>query len=110
MVDPDTLLTTLYVMVDECCQSQLPPAIHPGPRASRSRSEVITLGLFAQWACFRGERAFSRYAPNTCARTFPGCPIGARSIACCAVTTRPSWRAFCTWETSWRGARGPMKP
>jgi hypothetical protein len=29
MVDPDTFLTTLYVMVDEFCQAQLLPEVHP---------------------------------------------------------------------------------
>src|SRR5918992_517374 len=55
MVDPDTFLTTLYVMVDEFCQSHLLPEVHPGPPASLSRSEVVTLGLFEQWARFPGE-------------------------------------------------------
>ena len=74
MVDPDTFLTTLYVMVDEFCQSQLPPEGHPGPRASLSRSEVVTLGLFGQWACFRGERAFYRHAHQHLRAAFPTLP------------------------------------
>jgi Transposase DDE domain len=74
MVDLDTFLTTLYVMVDECCQSHLPPEVHPGPRASRSRSEVVTLSLFGQWACFRGERAFYRYAHRHLRAAFPTLP------------------------------------
>src|SRR6266511_43444 len=74
MVDPDTFLTTLYVMVDEFCQSQLPPEIHPGPRASLSRSEVITLGLFGPWACFRGGRACYRYAHQHLCAAFPTLP------------------------------------
>jgi hypothetical protein len=74
MVDPDTFLTTLYVMVDEFCQAQLPPEIHPGPQASLSRSEVVTLGLFGQWACFQGERAFYRYAQQHLRAAFPTLP------------------------------------
>jgi hypothetical protein len=74
MVDPDTFLTTWSVMVDECCPSQLPPAIHPGPRASLSRREVVTLGLFGQWAGFRGERAFDRYAHQYLRTAFPTLP------------------------------------
>lgn len=74
MVDTDTFLTTLYVMVDDCCQSYLPPEVHPGPRASLSRSEVVTLGLFGQWACFRGERAFYRYAQQHLRAAFPALP------------------------------------
>jgi Transposase DDE domain len=74
MVDPDTFLTTLYVMVDEFCQANLSPEAHPGPQASLSRSEVVTLGLFGQWACFRGERAFYRYARERLRAAFPTLP------------------------------------
>jgi hypothetical protein len=74
MVDTDTFLTTLYVMVDEFCQSHIPPEVHPGPRASLSRSEVITLGLFGQWACFPSERAFYRYAQRHLRVAFPTLP------------------------------------
>jgi DDE family transposase len=74
MVDPDTFLTTLYVMVDEFCHAQLLPEVHPGPRASLSRSEVVTLGLFGQWACFQGERAFYRYAHQHLRAAFPTLP------------------------------------
>ena len=31
MVDVDTFLTTLYVMVDDFCKTSLPPETHPGP-------------------------------------------------------------------------------
>lgn len=43
MVDVDTFLTTtLYVMVDDFCQSH-PTTKKPGPETSLSESEVITL-------------------------------------------------------------------
>ena len=74
MVDTDTFLTTLYVMIDEFCQAYLPPEVHPGPRASLSRSEVITLSLFGQWACFPSERAFYRYAQRQLRVAFPRLP------------------------------------
>lgn len=74
MVDTDTFLTILYVMVDEFCHSHLPPEVHPGPRASLSRSEVITLGLCGQWACFPSERAFYRYAQRHLRVAFPTLP------------------------------------
>jgi len=74
MVDPDTFLTTRYVMVDECCQSHLLPEVHPGPPASLRRSEVVTLGLFEPWACFPGEQAFSRYAQRHLRAAFPTLP------------------------------------
>jgi hypothetical protein len=31
MVDVDTFLTTLYVMVDDFCKLALSPELHPGP-------------------------------------------------------------------------------
>jgi hypothetical protein len=74
MVDPDTFLTTVYVMVADFCPSQLPPEVHSGPRASLRRREVITLGLCGQWACFPGERAFSRDAPQHLRAAFPTRP------------------------------------
>src|ERR671923_638920 len=74
MVDTDTFLTTLYVMIDDFCQAYLAPEVHPGPPASLSRSEVITLGLFGQWACFASERAFYRYARQHLRAAFPALP------------------------------------
>jgi Transposase DDE domain len=74
MVDTDTFLTTLYVMIDEFCQALLAPEVHPGPQASLSRSEVITLSLFGQWACFPSERACYRYAQRQLRVAFPALP------------------------------------
>jgi Transposase DDE domain len=48
--------------------------VHPGPQASLSRSEVITLSLFGQWACFPSERAFYRYAQRQLRVAFPTLP------------------------------------
>jgi hypothetical protein len=74
MVDTDTFLTALYVMVDDFCHACLPPEVHPGPPASLSRSEVVTLGLFGQWACFPSERAFYRYTRQHLHAAFPTLP------------------------------------
>jgi Sulfotransferase domain len=63
MVDVDTFLTTLYVMVDDFCHSQ-PPKSKPGPEASLCESEVITLAIFARWSRFASERDFYRYAQS----------------------------------------------
>lgn len=52
MVDVDTFLTILYVMVDDFCKASLPPESRPGPQAALSRSEVVTLALFGQWQGF----------------------------------------------------------
>ena len=54
-------LTTLYVMVDDFCQSRAPKK-RPGPEASLCQSEVITLAIFARWSRFTSERDFYRYA------------------------------------------------
>ena len=52
-MDLDTFLTTLYVMVDDFCQSALAQGKQkPGPQASLYRSEVMTLALFGQWVQF----------------------------------------------------------
>ena len=59
MVNVDTFLTALYVIVDDFCQSR-PPKKRPGPSASLSESEVITLAIFARWSRFASERDFYR--------------------------------------------------
>jgi hypothetical protein len=75
MVDTDTFLTTLYVMRDEYCKSQWPAqASHPGPHASLSRSEVVTLAVFGQWNQFKSERDFYRYAHRHLRAAFPSLP------------------------------------
>lgn len=75
MIDIDTFLTTLYVMVDDFCKRQLPvEGKHPGPQASLSRSEVVTLALFGQWVQFKSERAFDRYAQHRLGPWFPQLP------------------------------------
>jgi hypothetical protein len=73
MLDVDTFLTTLYVIADDFCHSQ-PPKKRPGPEASLSRSEVITLALFARWSRFNSERDFYRYADSKLRDAFPTLP------------------------------------
>src|SRR5689334_19113227 len=75
MIDLETFLTTLYVMVDDFCQSKLADEKpRPGPRASLQQSEVITLALFGQWVQFPSERAFYRYAQRHLWAAFPSLP------------------------------------
>ena len=75
MMDQDTFLTTLYVMIDDFCQSQGFAEKHrPGPAASLSCSEVVTLAVFGQWAQFPSERAFYRYAVCHLRPAFPTLP------------------------------------
>jgi hypothetical protein len=73
MLDPDTFLTTLYVLVDDV-MPDLPPLRHPGPAAQLTLSEVVTLALFAQWRQFGSERAFYRYAVAHLRGAFPRLP------------------------------------
>jgi hypothetical protein len=73
MVDVDTFLTTLYVIADDFCHSH-PPKKRPGPEASLSRSEVLTLAIFARWNRFNSERAFYRYAHTKLRNAFPTLP------------------------------------
>ncbi len=73
MVDVDTFLTTLYVMVDDFCQSRAPKR-KPGPEASLCASEVITLSIFARWSRFASERDFYRYAETKLREAFPTLP------------------------------------
>ncbi len=73
MVDVDTFLTTLYVTVDDLCQSR-PPKRRPGPEASLSESEVLILAVFARWSRFASERDFYRYASGNPRAAFPTLP------------------------------------
>jgi len=73
MLGVDTFLTTLYVMVDDFCHSY-PPKRNPGPEASLSESEVITLAIFARWNRFASERDFYRYAEANLRDAFPTLP------------------------------------
>jgi hypothetical protein len=73
MLDVDTFLTTLYVIVDDFCHSYSPRR-RPGPEASLSESEVITLVIFARWARFSSERDFYRYAQCRLRGAFPTLP------------------------------------
>ena len=81
MVDVDTFLTTLYVIADDFCQSQ-PPKRRPGPKASLSESEVITLAIFARWSRFASERDFYRYAEAKLRDAFPTLPDRSRFNRC----------------------------
>ena len=52
MINTDTFLTILYAMIDDFCKSQPVKETQPGPEASLSRSEVVALAIFGQWAHF----------------------------------------------------------
>ena len=71
--DLDTFLTTVYVIVDDLyrteCAPHKPP--RPGHRPELTDSEVLTLGILAQWQRSRSERAFLRAARPPLAPYFP---------------------------------------
>jgi hypothetical protein len=71
--DLDTFLTTVYVMVDELYERDYAPhkPSRPGRRPIVSDSEVLTLGLLAQWQRSRSEREFLRTARKPLAPYFP---------------------------------------
>ena len=73
MLDVDTFLTALYVTVDDFRQAH-PPKGRPGPEASLSESEVVTLAIFARWSRFASERDFYRYASGHLRDAFPALP------------------------------------
>ncbi len=74
MLDVDTFLITLYVTVDDFCQSRPREEGKPGPQASLCQSEVITLSIFARWSRFSSERDFYRYAEGHLRGAFPTLP------------------------------------
>jgi hypothetical protein len=73
MVDLDTFLTAVYVIVDDIV-SALPQPPLVGRPTALSPSEVVTLALVAQWQHFGGERAFYRYAEAHLRPLFPRLP------------------------------------
>jgi hypothetical protein len=79
MLDVDTFLTALYVIVDDFCQSHRSQQRRPGPEASLSEGEVITLSVFARWSRFASERDFYRYAESHLRGAFPTLPGEASS-------------------------------
>jgi hypothetical protein len=75
MIDVDTFLITVYVMADDFCKEHdLNRRVGPGRKASLTRSEVITLLVFAQVMPFRSERDFYRYALRHLWSYFPSLP------------------------------------
>lgn len=72
-MDLETLLTSLYVLVDDWWKRTHPPIPRgPGRPPSLSPSEALTLAMLAQWPHFRSERDFWRYANAHLRPYFPG--------------------------------------
>jgi hypothetical protein len=76
-LDLETFLTTLYVMVDDLFQQHVRPQMPAcgGPPPHLADSEVLCLGLAAQWRSgvpWKSERGFLRYAHKHLRHLFPG--------------------------------------
>ncbi len=74
MLDVDTFLTALYAIVDDFYKTRPKEHRRPGPDASLSPSEVITLAIFARFSRFASERDFHRYANTNLRGAFPTLP------------------------------------
>jgi hypothetical protein len=105
MVDADTFLTTLYVTVDDFCQSRALKS-KPGPQASLSASEVTSPSPSSPGGPGSPARGTSTAMPRlTCATLSLPC-LTARSLTASCVCTpnssKPScciWRLFCRRES-----------
>jgi hypothetical protein len=76
-LDLETFLTTLYVMVDDLFLQHVLPKmpLHGRPTPQLADSEVLCLGLAAQWRSgvpWKSERGFLRYAHKHLRHLFPG--------------------------------------
>jgi hypothetical protein len=87
MLDVDTFLTALYVMVDDFYKSPPRKRRCPGPDASLSPSEIITLAIFARGSRFASERDFYRYAYSHLSEAFPTLPERSQFNRCVALYT-----------------------
>jgi hypothetical protein len=70
----ETVLTEVYVLVDDAWQALPPLPPHPGPPAALAESEVITLALLSQFRAFASEAVFYRYAAKRLRGAFPRLP------------------------------------
>ncbi len=74
MIDYETFLTELYVIVDDYCKVNIKEKSRPGPKGSLSCSEVVTLAIAGQWSWFGSERGFYRYLSRHFRDAFPRLP------------------------------------
>jgi hypothetical protein len=73
MMDLDSFLVSLYVLIDDWWKAGHPSTVprKPGRPALLSESEVLTLAILAQWPRFRSERDFWRFASSHLRPYFP---------------------------------------
>jgi hypothetical protein len=74
MLDTDTFITSVYVLVDDFCKEHLPESVHRGPVAGLSQSEIVTLAIIGQWGRWQSERDFYRFAEQQLRSVFPRLP------------------------------------
>ena len=71
-MDLESLLVSLYVLVDDWWREEHPPGPRrPGRPPSLSPSEVLTLAILSQWPRWRSERDFFRFADAHLREYFP---------------------------------------
>jgi Transposase DDE domain len=71
-VDLETMLVSLFVLVDDWWESVHPPSARkPGRPPSLSDPEVLTLAILAHWPRWRSERDFFRFADAHLRGYFP---------------------------------------
>jgi hypothetical protein len=60
MMDLDSFLVSLYVLVDDWWRERHPPSVRNkrGRLALLCESKVLTLAILSQWPRFRSERDF----------------------------------------------------
>jgi hypothetical protein len=74
-MDFETLLTILYVTSADFDKEQLPAEeVQPGPQASLSRAEVVTLAILSQFGRFVSQKSFYRFAKKHLRGAFPTLP------------------------------------
>ena len=72
-LDLDTFLTALYTVVDDVYRERLAGVMahRPGPAPVLSDSEVLALGICAEWGHWGSERAFYRFVRRRLRHLFP---------------------------------------
>lgn len=73
LLDADTFLVTVYVLVDDLYRTEYAPSRprRPGPEPAMSDSEVLTLALVGQWRQDQSERAFVAWVRRHWQAYFP---------------------------------------
>ncbi|MBH8565519.1 hypothetical protein I8748_32870 [Nostoc sp. CENA67] len=72
-IDLGTVITTIFVVVDDWCQKQVKSItlLKPGVKASMSDSEIMTLALLMDYLPFPGETQFLGFIRGNYFEWFP---------------------------------------